>query len=78
MNQSSRLYFSISIFLFLYFIIITIRPSMIFDKKNNCLRQFGVGYQNTSVMTLWLFTLLLAIVSYFSVYYVDYLHDNIF
>ena len=56
-----KLYLSVIIFITLYLCLIVLQPSMIFDKEHNCLRQFGVGYKHTTVLTLWLSTILLAI-----------------
>ena len=77
-EEYTRLYKAIFIFLFLYLMVVILRPSIVFDNRNDCLRSFGVGYQNTSILPLWLCTIVLAIASYFSVYYMDYLNDSIF
>ena len=70
-----KLYLALCIFLFSYMLIIYFKPHIIFDNKNNRLRQFGVGYKNTTVFSLWLVSILLAIVSYFSVIYIYYLKN---
>lgn len=70
-----KLYLAIVIFLSLYLIIITIKPNFIFDNKKNTLRQFGVGYKNTTILTLWITTILLAIFSYFIVIYIYYIKN---
>ena len=78
MQQFTRLYYAITIYLIIYMLTITIKPALIFDKERNCLRNFGVGYQNTSVITLWLFTILLAISCYLMVYYIDFVYGGVF
>lgn len=78
MQQFTRLYYAITIYLIIYMLTITLKPSIIFDKERNCLRNFGVGYQNTSVLTLWLFTILLAIGCYVVVYYIDFIYGGVF
>lgn len=64
-----KLYLAIVLFMVLYLLVNITQPSFIFNHKHNCLRQFGVGYKNTTVFSLWLVTIILAIVSYFIVNY---------
>ncbi len=73
-----KLYLSITLFISLYLIVVITKPGMIYDHRRNCLRQFGVGYRNTTVITLWLTSILLAIVSYFIVIYVYHLQNRWF
>lgn len=73
-----KLYLSITLFISLYLIVIITKPGMIYDHRRNCLRQFGVGYRNTTVITLWLTSIVLAIVSYFIVIYVYHLQNRWF
>lgn len=70
-----KLYLAIIIFVTLYMILNTVQPSFIYNHKQNCLRQFGIGYKHTSVVTLWLATILLAIFSYFIVIYSYYIQN---
>lgn len=64
-----KLYLSIFLFISLYSLVNIIQPNFIFNHKQNALRSFGVGYKNTTVLSLWLVSILLAIVSYFIVIY---------
>ncbi len=73
-----KLYLAILLFLTLYLIVVITKPGFIYDHQRNCLRQFGIGYRNTTVITLWLTSILLAIFSYFTVIYIYYLHDQWF
>ena len=66
----NRLTMVIFLFIVLYGIIIIVKPGMIFNNRDNCLRHFGVGYKNTTIVPLWLISILFAIVSYFIVLYV--------
>ena len=70
-----KLYLAIIIFVTLYMLLNIIQPSFIFDHENNCLRNFGVGYSHTTVLSLWLVTILLAIFSYFIVIYMYHLQN---
>lgn len=67
-----RLYLSITVFISLYMMITIFQPSFIYNHQMKCLRQFGIGYKNTTILTLWLVSILLAIFSYFIVIFV---HD---
>jgi hypothetical protein len=73
-----KLYLSITLFISLYLIVNTIQPDFIYNHRQNTLRPFGIGYKNTSILTLWLVSILLAIFSYFIVIYVYYLRDQWF
>ncbi len=73
-----KLYISITLFISLYMIVHTVKPSFIYNHRQNCLRPFGIGYRNTTVLSLWLVSILLAIFSYFIVIYVYHLQDKWF
>ena len=64
-----KLYLSIFLFVSLYSIVNIIQPNFIFNHRQNALRPFGVGYKNTTILSLWLVSILLAILSYFTVIY---------
>jgi hypothetical protein len=69
MFDLNRLIWIIIVYIALYFVIIKLKPEIIFENRNNCLRSFGVGYQHTTILPLWLTSILLAIFSYFIVLY---------
>ena len=63
---------SIIIFLIIFVITVLIKPSFMFD-KNNKPREFGLGYKNKTVIPIWLFIIITAIISYLAVlYYVNF------
>ena len=64
------------VYICLYCLIIYIKPSFIYDEKNGSFRQFGVGYKNTTILPLWLISIILAIISYFIVLYLFHLKYN--
>lgn len=64
-----KLYLSIFLFVSLYSIINIIQPNAIYNHQQKSLRPFGVGYKNTTILSLWLVSILLAILSYFIVIY---------
>ena len=73
-----KLYLAIFLFIILYLLINIIKPNFIFNKQENCLRDFGVGYKNTSVLSLWIVSILLAIISYLIVIYIFHLQNKWF
>ena len=70
------LFVVIFVYICLYYLIILVKPSFIYNKNQDCLRQFGVGYKNTTILPLWLVSILLAIISYFIVLYGIHLRYN--
>jgi ABC-type enterochelin transport system permease subunit len=68
----------IALYICLYLLIVYFKPSFMYDEKNDCFRQFGVGYKNTTILSLWLVSILLAIASYFIALYFLHLKYNIF
>lgn len=64
-----KLFLAILIFVTVYVTVNIIQPNFIYNHKTNSLRPFGVGYKNTTVLSLWLVSIILAILSYFSVIY---------
>jgi len=69
MLDLNRLIWILIVYITLYLIIVKFKPEIIFENKNNCLRSFGVGYYHTTILPLWLTSILLAIFSYFIVLY---------
>ena len=66
---------SIILYLVLFGLIQYIKPN-IFYNTNGSIRQFGIGYKNTTILPLWLISILLAIISYFIVLYVIHIRYN--
>ena len=59
---------SIVIFIILYTLIIVLKPGFLYN-NDGTLRQFGLGFRKKTVIPVWLLSIVLAIVSYFSVLY---------
>ncbi len=59
---------SISVFLFLaiFSIIHYVKPALIYTKEG-AFREFGVGYRNKTVLPIWVFAIVLSILSYLAV-----------
>jgi len=67
----------IFLYLILYILINYFSPNIIFN--NDIVRPFGVGYVNTTILPLWLVSILLAIFSYIFVIYLNHLfYNNVF
>jgi len=63
---------SIIMFLICFVIIQMMRPVFLYSRDGS-LREFGVGYKNKTILPLWLFTVILGILSYVGVlYYLTY------
>jgi hypothetical protein len=63
---------SIFIFIVIFGLIQFIKPDFLY-KKDGSIREFGVGYKNKTIMPVWLFSIILGILSYISVlYYLTY------
>ena len=59
---------SILIFVILYTLVIIMKPGFLYN-NDGTLRQFGLGFRKKTVIPVWLLSIVLAIVSYFSVLY---------
>ena len=63
---------SIFIFIILFGLINAFKPSIIYNKDLS-FRRFGIGYKNKTVVPIWLFAVILAILVYVGVNYLfDY------
>jgi|UniRef100_A0A6C0KLT9 uncharacterized membrane protein YozB (DUF420 family) len=59
---------SIIIFLIIFTIIQMLKPPFLYDKDGS-IREFGIGYKNKTIVPLWLFSIILGILSYVFVLY---------
>ena len=58
----------IIVFMSLFYLVNDFKPN-IFYNKDGSIKQFGLGYKHKTVVPLWLFSILLAIVCYIGVSY---------
>ena len=64
--------FAIILFLVSFSLLNYVKPDFVYNKDGS-LRQFGVGYKNKTIITGWLLSIILSILSYLIVlYYLDY------
>jgi Trk-type K+ transport system membrane component len=67
---------AIVLFVILFAITQSMRPRF-FYQEDGSLRDFGVGYRNKTILPVWLFSLLLAILCYVAVlYYIYHVHPG--
>jgi len=66
MVRSNKLFYSILIFVIVFSIIHKLKPGIMYDQEG-AFREFGVGYQNKTVLPIWLIAILMAILSYLAV-----------
>jgi hypothetical protein len=65
-----RLGMILVVYFILYGLLLWAKPDIIYDPTKSALRPFGVGYRNSTILPLWLASLLLAMAAYFIVLYV--------
>ena len=66
--RQNKISISVIIFLVLFSFIHYIKPAIIYNKDGS-FRQFGVGYKNKTVLPIWVFAIVLSILSYLAVSY---------
>jgi uncharacterized membrane protein YozB (DUF420 family) len=57
---------SIGIFIILFFLIYFLKPSFLFEKDGS-IRSFGIGNYKKTIVPIWLFSIILAILCYLAV-----------
>jgi hypothetical protein len=63
---------TIIFFVLVYVFINYLKPAFLYTHKGT-LRQFGLGYQNKTIIPLWLLSILIAVISYLVVrFYIVY------
>jgi uncharacterized membrane protein YidH (DUF202 family) len=71
-SKENMIFVAIFIFIILFGIVNAFRPSIIYNRDLS-FRRFGIGYKNKSVLPIWLFSIVLAIIVYVVVMYIyDY------
>jgi len=66
--RSNLTFISILVFALVFCSIQTIKPGFLYDKDGS-LREFGIGSDKKTILPIWLFSLVLAILSYIFVLY---------
>lgn len=67
-------YLSIILYFIIFSILVISKPAIIFNEDGS-IKQFGIGYQNKSVIPMWLTVILVSIFSYLIILYlITYSH----
>ena len=61
--KKHKLAYAIILYVVLFYFINRVKPN-IFYNEDGSLKQFGVGYKHKTVVPLWLFAIMLSIISY--------------
>ena len=68
-NKKSLILYSILLYIFIYYIVtVLIKPAFLFNTDGD-IKLFGLGYMNKTIIPVWLFTLMIAILSYLFIFY---------
>ncbi len=62
-TPNNKIIFAILIFLTCILLIHTLQPSVIYNKDGS-FKNFGVGYKQFTVLPMWVFVIIIAILSY--------------
>jgi hypothetical protein len=63
-----KLSIAILLFLVVFSIVHSLKPAIIYNKDGS-FREFGVGYRNKTIFSMWICAIVLAIFSYLAVQY---------
>ena len=66
--RHNKLILSVFIYICLYGLLNLIKPAFLYNEDGS-LKNFGVGYRQKTIIPVWLLSILLAIITYFSVMY---------
>ena len=66
--KNNKVSVSIVLFLILFSMIHYLKPAFIYD-KNGSFRQFGIGYKEKTIVSMWIVAIVLGILYYLSVSY---------
>ncbi len=70
--MNSHIMYVLLIFMTIFAITSYYKPLFLYNVDGS-LKQFGVGYKNKTIMPLWLFSIVVGILSYMAVLYYDIL-----
>jgi hypothetical protein len=77
-SKENMIYVAIFTFIALFGIVNAFQPTIIYNQDLS-FRRFGIGYKNKSVLPIWLFSIVLAILVYVVVMYLyDYKSESVY
>lgn len=59
---------SILLFIIIFILFVQLKPSFLYN-KNGTLRTFGLGKSNCTILPIWLFVIVISILSYLIILY---------
>ena len=66
--RKNNISISIVLFVVLFIIFVYLKPHFLYN-NNGTLRNFGLGKTNSTILPLWLFVIIISIVSYLAILY---------
>ena len=68
-KKDNLILYSVLLYILIFFVVIVyLRPAFLFNKDES-IKLFGLGYMNKTIIPIWLFTIIIAIVSYLFIFY---------
>jgi hypothetical protein len=64
---------AIAVFILIFGFVQLLKPAFLYNEDGS-VREFGVGYKSKTIMPVWLFSILLGILSYLFVMYYVHMH----
>jgi hypothetical protein len=71
--KKNPVFSAVVLFVLLFAIVQIMKPMFLFNDDGS-IREFGIGYRNKTIFPIWLFSIVLGIVSYLSIMY--YIHHS--
>jgi hypothetical protein len=66
--RNNKVSVAIILYIVLFIIVNALEPAFMYNPDGS-LKQFGAGYRNKTIIPVWLISIFLAIIAYFSVMY---------
>lgn len=66
--RHNKISVAILIYMILFALVNVLKPAFMYNKDGS-LKEFGVGYRKKTIIPVWLISIFLAIIAYFSVVY---------
>lgn len=66
--RKNKVAVSVIVFLFIFYSIHLAKPLLLYT-KDGAFREFGLGYRHKTILSIWIFSIILAIFSYLGVIY---------
>lgn len=66
--RTNNISVSILLFLVIFILFVYMKPNFLFN-RSGILRNFGLGKSNSTILPVWLFVIIIAIISYLGVLY---------